>query len=127
MRDWWTSDRLGAAAADGRLVVAHDEDDVVGVGEWSLVDGTPVIWKLYVSSLHRGKGLGRRLLGAIEDQLSECAKRVQVEHFAVNVRAGDFYEREGFNEIRRVTSTSPELEVVWREKLLSSEDRDVAL
>ena len=45
---------------------------------------------------HRGRGLGRRLLDALIAQLPADARRLYIEHFVANHRAGTFYEREGF-------------------------------
>jgi GNAT superfamily N-acetyltransferase len=116
---WWNRDHMSQAVAEGRVVVAEEEAVVIGVGEWSLFEGVPVIWKLYVHPVHRDKGIGPQLINAIIDDLPDEMERIQVEHFAVNRRAGAFYEREGFSEIRTVENpTNPTMNVVWRERSL---------
>ncbi|HSJ83303.1 MAG TPA: GNAT family N-acetyltransferase [Acidimicrobiia bacterium] len=116
---WWNRDRMSQAVGEGRVVLAEDEEGVIGVGEWSLFEGAPVIWKLYVHPLHRGEGIGPRLMDAIIEGLQDEADHIQVEHFAVNLRAGAFYEREGFKEIRTVEDlTNPVMNVIWRERTL---------
>jgi GNAT superfamily N-acetyltransferase len=110
---------MSQSVGEGRVVVAEEEEAVIGVGEWSLLEGAPVIWKLYVHPSHRGKGIGPWLIHAIIDALPDGMDRIQVEHFAVNRRAGAFYEREGFREIRTVEhQTNPVMNVVWRERSL---------
>lgn len=119
--DWWTHERLRGAAAEGRLVVATDaEGDVVGVAEWSLYDGHPTVWKLYVHGDRRGEGLGPRLLDAVTASLPDGADRLLVEHFAVSEDAARFYDREGFRAIRTVRGSDPSLDVVWRERPLAA-------
>lgn len=117
--NWWNRDRMSQAVGEGRVVLAKDEEVIIGVGEWSLFEGAPVIWKLYVHPLHRGEGIGPRLIDAIIDDLPDEVDRLQVEHFAVNRRAGVFYEREGFEEVRTVEDrTNPVMNVIWRERSL---------
>jgi GNAT superfamily N-acetyltransferase len=117
--NWWNRDRMSRAVGEGRVVVAEHEEVVIGVGEWSLFEGVPVIWKLYVHPLHRGEGIGPRLIDAIIDELPEELDRIQVEHFTVNRGAGAFYERDGSREIRTVEhQTNLVMNVVWRERSL---------
>lgn len=116
--DWWTRERMSRAVDEGRVVVAIEEGDIVGVGEWSLYGGNPVIWKLYVHPSHRSEGIGPRVIAAIIDHLPEGVNRLQVEHFAVNQRASAFYEREGFQELHTVEHSNPVMNVIWRERSL---------
>lgn len=116
--DWWAHGRMSRAVDEGRVVVAIEAGDVVGVGEWSLYDGNPVIWKLYVHPSHRSEGIGPRLIATIIDHLPNGVDRIQVEHFAVNQRAGTFYEREGFRELHKVEQSNPAMTVIWRERSL---------
>jgi GNAT superfamily N-acetyltransferase len=62
---------MSQAVAEGRVVVAEEEAVVIGVGEWSLFEGVPVIWKLYVDPMHRDKGMGPQLIDAIIDDLPD--------------------------------------------------------
>ncbi|MEX0796936.1 MAG: GNAT family N-acetyltransferase [Acidimicrobiia bacterium] len=117
--NWWNRDRMERAVDEGRVVVAEDGGMVLGVGEWSLYEGVPVIWKLYVNPLHRGEGTGPRLIDAIIDEVPDEMDRIRVETFAVNRKAVAFYEREGFREIRTVEhGTDPAMTVVWLERSL---------
>ncbi|MFP3882780.1 MAG: N-acetyltransferase family protein [Actinomycetota bacterium] len=117
--NWWTIERMAKAVSEGRVVVAKDDGNVVGVGEWSIYQGIPVIWKLYVHPSLRGRGTGPRLIDAIIAGLPDGVDRLQVEHFAGNRRAGAFYEREGFREIRKGQHPSNSVfDVVWRERSL---------
>lgn len=104
------------AVNESRVVFADEEGDIIGVGEWSLYEGTPVIWKLYVQPSHQGKGIGPQLIDTIIAHLPDGTDRLQVENFAVNRRASAFYAREGFTELRTAEHpTNPALNVVWRE------------
>ncbi|MGC2240265.1 MAG: GNAT family N-acetyltransferase [Acidimicrobiia bacterium] len=117
---WWTPERLALAAREGRMIVAEVEGELVGVGEWGIHDGVPVVWKLYVHPSHRQRGIGPRLLSAIVDTLPDGTEWLRVEHFVSNRRAGQFYEREGFTELGTIEDpTSPAMSVVWRELSLS--------
>lgn len=115
---WWTRDRIARAVAEGRAVVAVEDGTILGVGEWSIYEGSPVIWKLYVHPSARGRGIGPQLLGRIFDDVPEEASRIRVEHFAANTRAGDFYAREGFEVIGTAQHPNPALRVTWRERAL---------
>lgn len=113
---WWTSARLLPAAHDGRLFIAEQGSEIIGVAEWSLYEGKPVIWKLYIHPQHRGRGIGPQFLSSIIGDLPSGTAGLQVEHFAANDRAAAFYEREGFRELRTVEDkTNPALSVTWGE------------
>jgi ribosomal protein S18 acetylase RimI-like enzyme len=120
---WWTSERLALAAEDGRVVVAEDRGDVLGVAEWGESEGVPAIWKLYVHSERRGHGIGRALIAAVIEHLAGGADRIRVETFAANVRAVRFYVREGFRIFRTVEHTNPALTVVWLERRVAGTTR----
>lgn len=116
--DWWTPERMAAAIGEGRVVVAEEQGGILGVAEWSLYDGVPTIWKLYVDPSRRGEGIGSRLIVAVEDHLPKGVDRIWVETFAVNRRARAFYEREGFREFRTVEHSNPTMNAVWFERSL---------
>jgi ribosomal protein S18 acetylase RimI-like enzyme len=121
VRHWWNESSIGEAVARGLVVVAEADGQVVGVGQRGR-DGTDhVVYKLYVSPEHRGRGLGPRLLDALVGQLPPDAERLGIEHFAANERAGDFYEREGFavERIEPSATGDPRLTVVWRVRPLT--------
>lgn len=121
---WWGGDAMGAAGSAGCVVIAELDGEVVGVAEHGLVDGEPVVWKLYVHPDHRGSGLGPRLLAAVLEQVPAGHERVLLEHVAGNVRAAAFYEREGFtvDRVDRSTSGDPAHDVVWRSRPLPVRD-----
>ncbi|WP_307793807.1 GNAT family N-acetyltransferase [Actinotalea soli] len=112
---WWGSDHVSAATTDGRVVVAEDAGQVVGVGQRG---PDHVVYKLYVHPGHRGTGLGPRLIEALERQLPPGVGRLSIEHFAANQGAARFYEREGFAVDRVEPSPTgvPGLAVVWRSR-----------
>jgi ribosomal protein S18 acetylase RimI-like enzyme len=117
VRDWWNETAIGAAVAAGLVVVAEADGQVVGVGQ---LGRDHVVYKLYVSPEHRGRGLGARLLDALASRLPPGVDHLSIEHFAANERAGAFYEREGYRVERVEPSPTgdPRLAVVWRVRSL---------
>ena len=120
VRRWWNETHIGAAVADGLVVVAEADGKIVGVGQRGRLGADHVVYKLYVDPRHRGRGLGPRLIDALVRQLPDDAEQLYIEHFAANQRAGAFYEREGFTVHRTDPSPSgdPALAVVWRSRRL---------
>jgi ribosomal protein S18 acetylase RimI-like enzyme len=107
--------------AEGLVVVAEADGQVVGVGQRGRSGADHVVYKLYVHPQHRGRGLGPQLLDALTRQLPADTDRLYIEHFVANERAGTFYEREGFT-VERIESSpteDPALGVVWRARHLA--------
>jgi ribosomal protein S18 acetylase RimI-like enzyme len=114
--NWWNEAHIGAAVAEGLVVVAEEYGRVVGVGQRGCRGADHVVYKLYVHPEHRGRGLGPRLIEALTRQLPADADWLYIEHFVGNERAGAFYEREGFT-VQRIEPSptgNPALGVVWR-------------
>jgi ribosomal protein S18 acetylase RimI-like enzyme len=121
VRRWWNETQIGAAVAEGLVVVAEEDGQVVGVGQRGRRGVDHVVYKLYVHPRYRGRGLGPRLIDALTRQLPADADRLYIEHFVANERAGAFYEREGFT-VQRIEPSptgSPALGVVWRARQLA--------
>ncbi|HEX7303614.1 GNAT family N-acetyltransferase [Lentzea sp.] len=108
---YWNDERISSAVAHGLVVVAEHEGRIVGVGQRGRRDDDHVIYKLYVAPELRGRGIGPRLIDALSAHID--ADVVHIEHFAENVRAGAFYEREGFT-VERVEDG-----IVWRSRPLT--------
>ena len=122
VRCWWNECVVQAAIAEGLVVVAEADGDLVAVGQRGRRGPHHVIYKLYVHPGHRSHGLGPRLLEALTAQLPADADRLYIEHFVGNERAGAFYEREGFTveSIEPGPADNPALRVVWRVRPLSA-------
>jgi ribosomal protein S18 acetylase RimI-like enzyme len=121
VRRWWNETHVGAAVAEGLVVVAEADGQLVGVGQRGRSGDDHVVYKLYVHPQHRGRGLGPQLLDGLTRQLPANADRLYIEHFVANERAGAFYEREGFT-VERIESSptgDPALGVVWRTRQLA--------
>lgn len=119
--DWWSLERMAPAVAANRVHVAVAARDVVGVCQTGELAGEQVIWKLYLAPEHRGRSLGVELVRRALASLPQEARRVDVEHFAGNLRAARFYEREGFEVLRTdppATGESPSSAIVWRRRRL---------
>ncbi len=113
---WWNPDRIAHAVERGQMTVAVSGDQLIGVAEQGEYAGSHVIWKLYLHPHFRGSGLGPGLLRHIIDRLPADAVSLQVEHFEANTRAGEFYEREGFEYLRTEPHpVNPAMNTVWRE------------
>ena len=123
VRSWWAPEVIGAAVEAGLVVVAVADGQVIGVGERGRFGDDHVIYKLYVHPGHRGRRLGPQLVEALVRQLPPGTDRVYIEHFAANVRAGEFYQREGFT-VRRIEEAPGDdrgLDVVWRARDLAGQ------
>jgi GNAT superfamily N-acetyltransferase len=121
VRNWWNEAHIGAAVAEGLVVIAEADDQLVGVGQRGRRGIDHVVYKLYLHPEYRGRGLGRQLIEALTRQLPADADRLYIEHFVANDRAGAFYEREGFT-VQRIEPSptgNPALQVVWRARDLA--------
>lgn len=125
VRRWWNETSIGAAVAQGLVVVAEADGQLVGVGQRGRRGADHVVYKLYLHPQHRGRGLGLQLLDALIRQLPANADRLYIEHFAANERAGAFYEREGYTveQIEPSPTENPALGVVWRVRHLDSQSK----
>ena len=121
VRRWWNETHIGAAVAEGLVVAAEADGQLVGVGQRGRSGDDHVVYKLYLHPRHRGRGLGPQLLAALTRRLPANADRLYIEHFVANERAGAFYEREGFivQRIEPDHTGNPALGVVWRARHLA--------
>jgi GNAT superfamily N-acetyltransferase len=121
VRKWWNEPHLGTAVAEGLVVVAEADGQILGVGQRGRRGADHVVYKLYVHPEHRGRGVGPELLAAIITRLPAEADRLYVEHFVANERAGAFYQREGFTveRIEASPTDDPALGIVWRVRHLT--------
>ena len=76
VRRWLNETHVGAAVAEGLVVVAEADGQIVGVGQRGRSGADHVVYKLYVHPRHRGRGLGPQLLDALTRQLPANADRL---------------------------------------------------
>lgn len=100
--------------ATHRILVARSENGLVGSVRGRLVDGTCHVGRLVVAPEHRRRGLGSRLMAAIEAAFPEA---VRFELFTGHRSAGNLalYRRLGYEEFRR-QAVSPRLTIVFLER-----------
>ncbi len=106
---------LEAEYAAGPLLKLEVGGVLVGSIRGRRQDGVGQINRLFVHPDWQGGGLGSRLLGAMEGQLSDCRRfRLFTGHLSGRNLA--FYARRGYREVRRET-LSERVTLVWLEKL----------
>lgn len=112
---FWTETQISRAVTRGLVVVAEQDNRIVGVGQRGrrdpATDSDHVIYKLYVHPGLRGHGIGPRLIDALIAHMD--TNTVYIEHFAANERAARFYEREGF------TTEHTDQGIVWRSRAVT--------
>ncbi len=114
---------LDAAKADlapptGTFLVAMRHDEVVGCGGVLFVDADRgEIKRMWVNSTTRGKGLGRRLLVRLEDEVAAAGRSiVMLDTNAVLTQAIAMYRSAGYRDVERYND-NPYAEL-WFEKVL---------
>ena len=103
------ADRLEAIGKrdDHRMIGAELDGNLVGWAHvhagWTIDHGKEAeLLGLVVEELQRGLGIGRALIGeAAEWALKNNCTRLRVRTNVIRLRAGDFYRRAGFKEVKR--------------------------
>jgi len=115
---YWEADAQEGAIADRRVIVADDDGTIVGVAEFGWYEEEPIMWKLYVEPMMRGRGIGSMLVDEVIAAVAGGASSVLTEHAAENERAARFYDRHGFNVAWIDEGQGPGASTVWRRKQL---------
>jgi GNAT superfamily N-acetyltransferase len=94
---------LRSDAARGVVLVAYDSGHAVACGSIRLLDeGTAEVKRMFVRREARGRGHGRRMLVALEEQARSLGcSRVVLDTAAPLKEAASLYVREGYVEIER--------------------------
>ncbi len=96
VRRWWNETHIGAAVAEGLVVVAEADGQLVGVGQRGREE--PTMWSTSSTSTPSVAAVawGPQLLDALARQLPPAsADRLCIEHFVANERAGAFHRTGG--------------------------------
>lgn len=103
---WRERTRLSAVSDRQAMFVAEEGARLGGcAGAFLGEDGTPSVVSMWVEAAARGRGVGRALLGAVEEWARRLGKRRLVLHIVdSNGRAEAMYARAGF---RRTGRTRP--------------------
>ncbi len=90
----------------GCFVLAHDRDEVVGCGAVrALEPGVGEVKRMWIDPGMRGRGLGGRLLDALEDAARALGYgRLRLDTHEVLVEAIRLYEAHGYRRIERYHS-----------------------
>jgi GNAT superfamily N-acetyltransferase len=98
---WWTAEGTLPAIADGRVWVADDDGQIVGMSMYGIKDRTVDIWKLYVRPGYQGQGIGTALLNSVLDATRHSTDHVVLAYMDGNDETRAFYDRRGFVETHR--------------------------
>lgn len=124
--EWWVAEVFETSLARNAHLVAEVDGEVVAMAnlgrlsqsyrDFPHVSGDrEVMWKLYVHPDHQGRGIGRRLLAAVEALVE--GDELWLEVVAGNDRAYDYYLAQGFDEVERVDG-GPWPDDIWMRKEL---------
>lgn len=102
---WWSLDALARRLENTHVVVAVNDDRVVGTGNVDLRPEVPVIWTLYVLPEWQGRGVGSKLLTAMLAKVP--GPEVALEYADGNDGAARFYARHGFRRRAGRPTTTP--------------------
>ena len=117
---WWSEEATRRSIAETTVLVAEDDGQVLGMASLDDVDGTPVIWKLYVLPEHQGRGVGSLLLASALRALPADSSRVVLEYTEGNDSAARFYQAKGFTELRREPGREGWPDAIWMELVLEA-------
>lgn len=108
----WTKDAMIPSIRAGRTFVAHAAGELVGLCSFGSYGKALVVWKLYVSPGRQGRGVGSRLLRAVQDRAADLHVPMRVCYTEGNDSAAAFCRRYGLVEVGREEQVGlPEL--VW--------------
>lgn len=107
------------AADDAAWIVAYADGEPVGCGGLrTLAPGVGEIKRMFVAAPARGRGLGRRLLRALEERAAAAGhERVRLLTTPMLSEACALYAAEGYAEIERAQHGRGPVEI-WLEKVL---------
>lgn len=108
------------AAAGGAWLVAYLDGAPVGCGGLrTLAPGIGEIKRMFVTAAARGHGVGRRLLGALEQRAAAVGHaRVRLLATPMLREACALYAAEGYAEIERIDPGGGRPVEIWLEKQL---------
>lgn len=90
-------DIISGKIANKEVIVAHEDEVLVGFAIVALEASSAVLEDLIVDRKIRGKGIGQRIYKAIEDNLRERGiEYIQLESAPQNIKAHEFFHNQGF-------------------------------
>lgn len=133
--EWYDDERFGRAIEDENevLVVAEEDDEVVGFAQGALVEATPVTAELYwvhVDPDARQSGIGVRLLGGFQEKVDDLgAERLRGLVLTGNEDGAQFYEDHNFERVdeRTIAIGDQQFDELVYEKHLGDEPAEQVL
>ncbi|UDY24524.1 GNAT family N-acetyltransferase [Nocardioides sp. Kera G14] len=113
LAQWWTVESTLRAIEGNRILVAEVGDRVVGMTGFGRDGDALVVWRLYLLPEAQRRGLGRALLEAAIESHRGDVTAVRLAHMAGNDNARAFYDRMGFVETHRESSSLGGPDDVW--------------
>jgi diamine N-acetyltransferase len=98
----------------------YEGEKLVGFAMWDrLPDGSAYIWRVMIGADDQHRGLGRKLMAAVVDEIrASGAPKVRISHRPENRVAAHLFEQFGFDEV----DFEPDGEVI-RDLVLMPKDR----
>ena len=97
----WVENSLNSTFAD-EFLVFKDRENILGFITFKIQNGSCDIGLLGIKPGEQGKGIGGKLLAAVENKvLPQGVQNIKVKTQQVNVPAINFYEVKGFREKRK--------------------------
>lgn len=112
---WWSPEDIQRHIESDQflVLVAEVDQQIVGIAHTQIrPDQTAILWRLYVAQAYRGRGIGTQLISASDQQLPTSIRRLGIEYYQANSRAGKFYGRLGFVFDRIETVTFQNVPIV---------------
>jgi GNAT superfamily N-acetyltransferase len=107
----YTAERLVELAAEREILVAVEDQMILGTA--SLAEDT--ICTVFVQPDHHGRGIGTKLMNAVETQARE--KGIQTVSLPSSTTAFQFYQRLGYREVKRVQSAEHGMNIIMTKSL----------
>ena len=92
------TDEIDGHEDEAEHILVHDDAGrPVGTGRWRSVDGAAKLERICMLASHRQHGIGRLIVGAMEDAARRHGMKKALLHG--QVQAAPFYEKQGYEQV----------------------------